>query len=71
MVEKLYKAICSDTTPVVHTGEKPCICKKCEFTNTQRQDAHAIGILSLVFHIEGMVKGLHPRHIKKVGSKHY
>ena len=20
---------------VVHTGEKPCICKKCEFTNTQ------------------------------------
>ena len=22
---------------VVHTGEKPCICKKCEFTNTQNR----------------------------------
>ena len=36
MVEELYKTNqCSKTTHVVHTGEKPCICKKCEFTNTQ------------------------------------
>ena len=39
-------------------------------SRTHKIDAHAIGILSLVCHIEGMVKGLHPRHVKKVGSKH-
>ena len=37
-----------------------------EHTKWQSQDAHAIGILSLVCHIEGMVKGFHPKHIKKV-----